>query len=276
MPRTKRNSADIAPDADNPLNVAVSRRDGSVLQTVGRALDAGEVMLAFQPVMQTRAPGDVAFYEGLVRVLDETGRVVPARDFIATAEDTELGRKLDCQALRLGLQALLRHPELRLAINMSARSIGYKRWRQILDRFLARHKDVGNRLILEITEASAMTLPEIVSGFMSELQGTGICFALDDFGAGPVSLRYLKDFYFDAVKIDGQFVRGVHASADNQVIVTALIAVARQFDLLTIAENVEDRADAEVLQQMGVDCMQGYLFGAPSVLPPWLPRTASA
>lgn len=272
MPIRKTRFADLPDGADSPLNMAVKLRDRDVLGNVRRALEADEVLLAFQPVMQARAPGQVAFYEGLIRVLDATGRVIPAREFIGQAEESELGRMLDCKALKLGLKALKAHPKLRLSINMSARSIGYNRWRQILGRFLKQDVTLGERLILEISETSAMTVPEIVTGFMAELQSNGICFALDDFGSGMTSIRYLKDFYFDMVKVDGQFINGIHADPDKQVVTAALISVARQFDMFVIAENVETRADADFLISSGADCLQGYLYGAPTVRPPWLPQ----
>ena len=104
---------------------------------------------------------------------------------------------------------------------------------------------------------------------MAEQQEKGICFALDEYGSGLASVKYLKDFYFDAAKIDGPLIRGIHADADLQVTAAALISVARHFDMFTVANLVEDRADADMLTQMGVDCLQGYLYGSPSVRPPW-------
>ena len=267
--------ADLPPGAENPLNAAVTQRDASVLEMVERAVSAGEVMLAYQPVMQARAPDTTAFYEGLVRVLDATGRVIPAGQFMAQAEESELGRKLDVQALRLGLRMLTKFPGLRLSINMSARSIGYSPWRKTLDRFLKKDPTVGERLILEITEASTMTVPDIVASFMAEMQRGGISFAVDNFGAGPVAVRHFRQFYFDAVKLDGQVIRGIHRDADNQVVTAALMAMAREFDMFTVAKDVEDAADAAFLTEIGVDCLQGYHFGAPTVRPPWLPERES-
>jgi EAL domain-containing protein (putative c-di-GMP-specific phosphodiesterase class I) len=211
----------------------------------------------------------VAFYEGLIRIMDDTGRILPARDFIGAVEGSETGRIIDCLALEMGLEALAETPSLRLAINMSARSIGYPRWNRTLARGLEMDKTVAERLILEITESSAMIMPEIVSVFMSDLQRRGISFGLDDFGAGYTAIRYFKDFYFDILKIDGQFIRGIHKDPDNQVITQAMIAIARQFDMFSVAEFVEDPKDAEFLARIGIDCMQGYLFGAPTTMPPW-------
>ncbi len=270
--RRARRLADIPAEAVNPLVAAVAGRDETTLDMVAEAVRHRQTLLAYQPVMQARAPHGVAFYEGLIRVLDASGRVIPARDFMPVVEDTELGREIDCVALDLGLRTLSRNPGVRLSINMSARSIGYKRWMQTLDRNLKKNDGIGERLILEITEDSAMTVPELVTDFMVQLQDRGISFALDDFGAGRTALRHFRDFYFDAVKIDGQFVRGIHANADNQVLASALTGIARQFDMFTVAESVESREDAAFLISIGVDCLQGYLFGAPTVRPPWIPK----
>ena len=104
---------------------------------------------------------------------------------------------------------------------------------------------------------------------MNDLQRRGISFALDDFGAGYTSFRHLKDFYFDILKIDGQFVRGIADDPDNQVLTRALLSIAEQFDLITVAESVENARDAAYLRHIGLDCLQGYYFGAPTINPPW-------
>jgi EAL domain-containing protein (putative c-di-GMP-specific phosphodiesterase class I) len=253
----------------SPLDYAVTLRDRNTLDMVANALRHRNTMLAFQPVVQSQRPDRIAFYEGLIRVLDDTGRIIPARDFIDAVEATETGRILDCVALETGLRTLQRHPHIRLAINMSARSIGFPRWMRSLRQGLKGDPTIGERLILEITERSAMTVPELVVRFMSDLQKRGITFALDDFGAGYTSLRYLRDFQFDVIKIDGDFIRGVHADADNQVLTRAMVDIARQFDMFTVAESVEHHADSLWLTQIGVDCQQGYFFGAPTVHPAW-------
>jgi EAL domain-containing protein (putative c-di-GMP-specific phosphodiesterase class I) len=102
---------------------------------------------------------------------------------------------------------LAKYPDLRLSINISARSIGYGQWVDILGRALRRDSSIADRLILEITESSAMLMPELVMHFMCDLRQRRITFALDDFGAGTTSFRYSRDFAFDIVKIDGQFTK---------------------------------------------------------------------
>ncbi|CUH98995.1 EAL domain-containing protein [Leisingera aquaemixtae] len=262
--------ADLPEGSDNPLSAAVAGRDRTTLDMVGEAVRHGQTVLAYQPIMQAMAPHGVAFYEGYIRVLDPTGRVIPAREFMHVVEDKEIGREMDCLALQHGLRALEKFPQIRLSVNMSARSIGYQRWTQVLHRFLRGDATLGERLVLELTEASVMAAPELVLDFMGRMQQHGIAFALDNFGAGTTAIGHFRQFFFDAVKIDGQFVRGIHASHDNQSVVRALIGIAKQFDMFTVAESVESQEDAAFLVENGVDCLQGYLYGAPSVSPPWI------
>ena len=265
--------ADLPEGAESPVAAALTARDRGVLDVVRSALRHGEARLAFQPVMQARSPFRVAFFEGLIRVPDPTGRIIPAREFMPLVEDTDLGRELDCAALANGLATLAAHPSLRLSINMSARSIGYRKWKRILHRALQDDPALGERLILEITETSAMTVPELVIDFMDELQEHGIAFALDDFGAGFTAFRHFKDFFFDAVKIDGQSIRGIDTDPSNQVLARALVAIARQFEMFVVAESVERAEEEAFLVSIGVDCLQGYLYGAPSL---HLPRQGEA
>ena len=175
---------------DSPFSAAVTARRRDTVGMVGTALKTDSVALAYQPIMRADGAQDrPAFYEGLIRVLDDERRVIPAADFIDKVETMELGREIDCTALRLGLEALSDTPDLRLSINMSARSIAYPRWMQTLDYGLGRDPTVAERLILEITERSAMNMPEIVTVFMRDLRHRGIAFAMDDFGGGFTSFR---------------------------------------------------------------------------------------
>jgi EAL domain-containing protein (putative c-di-GMP-specific phosphodiesterase class I) len=251
----------------SPLGVAISAGDRETLTMVRQAIDSKRLRLAYQPVVLARDAARVAFQEGLIRVLDPTGRVIPAKDFMDAVESHEIGREIDCAALEIGLAALARVPDLRLSINMSARSIGYARWMQVLRRGLSVAPTIGERLILEITESSAMQVPELVVAFMDDLKGAGVAFALDNFGAGNMAIRYFKDFYFDILKMDGQFIRNIHQDADNQVLAAALLSIGQHFQMFTVAQSVETQAEAQMLQQMGVDCLQGYLFGAATLKP---------
>jgi EAL domain-containing protein (putative c-di-GMP-specific phosphodiesterase class I) len=272
--RGRKPLADVMLTEASPLAAAIAAQDSQTIAMVREALDSGRLRLAYQPVVMGSDPSRVGFYEGLIRVLDETGRAIPARDFMGAIETTELGRQIDCAALEMGLTALREQPWLRLAINMSARSVGFPRWTRILKRGLSADPHIGERLILEITESSAMLVPELVTAFMDEMQMAGVTFAMDDFGSGYTSFRHLRQFFFDILKIDGQFIRGIARDPDNQVLTQALMSVGRHFDMMVVAESVETAEDAAFLQANGIGCMQGYLFGAPTVRPSWIEEQA--
>ncbi len=247
----------------NPLNMAMASRDADVLTLVKEALAAKRAKLAFQPIVTAGPKPQIAFYEGLVRVLDDAGRIIPAARFMPVVEETVLGREIDCMTLDLTLAKLRENRNLRLSLNLSARSIGDGKWRRTLERGLAEQGALGNRLIFEISETSAMMLHEVVIRFMAEMQPRGVAFALDGFGAGLIAFRHLKDFFFDLIKIDKGFVHGIAADPDNQVLAEALITVAQQFEMLVVADGIETAQEAEILTRMGADCLQGYHFGVP-------------
>ncbi|GLS81674.1 diguanylate phosphodiesterase [Paracoccus marinus] len=253
----------------SPIDFTVDRQSALTIATVEDAVRRGDGLLAYQPVVQSYRPDRPAFYEGLIRIVDVTGRLIPLRDFMPHVETTELGRQIDCLALSLGLQTLTQEPAVRLSVNMSARSIGHEDWARTLADGLRNRESIAERLILEVTESSAMDLPDEVRTFMHDLQGRGVSFALDDFGAGYTSFRYLQDFCFDMIKIDGRFIRGIAEERDNQVLTRALQSIAHHFDMFTVAESVETAEDAAFLIEMGLDCLQGYYFGAPTIVPPW-------
>ncbi|MEO9465395.1 MAG: EAL domain-containing protein [Sulfitobacter pontiacus] len=261
--------ADLPEGTKNPLDYALTQRDGSTLAMVRAAVAHNQTLMAYQPVMRDADDPKIAFYEGFIRILDPTGRVIPAREFMPVVEKTQLGREIDVLSLNAGLAALSENKGLRLSINMSARSIGYAGWTTLLNRWLSRDGTIGERLILEISEKSAMQMPELVASFMDQLQTRGVCFALDNFGSDYIAIRYLKEMFFDILKIDGQFARGVSDHPDNRAIVSIMVSIARNFDMITVAEQVENQDDASLLLALGVDCQQGFLYGAPTTQPYW-------
>lgn len=247
----------------DPLQAAMASRDADVLTLVSEALAVDRARIALQPIVVATDNKKIAFYEGLIRLSDNAGRIIPAAHFMGVVEETVLGRQIDCAMLRLALKLLVQSPDVRLSVNVSARSFGDGEWRRILENGLNQYPTLGERLIFEISESSAMLLHEVVIRFMEEMQPRGVAFALDGFGAGLIAFRHLKDFFFDLVKIDKSFARGIAEDSDNQVLTEALITVAHQFEMFVVADGVESADEARFLVDMGADCLQGYHFGVP-------------
>jgi EAL domain-containing protein (putative c-di-GMP-specific phosphodiesterase class I) len=244
--------------------------------SVAQALAQGRVMFHYQPVVQARNPRMPAFFEMLARLRLPDGRLLPAGGFLPAVEEGPLGRAIDRLALAQALKALAGNPGLRLSVNMSPRSMGDEQWLGILAAAARGGSGVCGRLILEITEDAAMQDAGQTIDFMDHVRATGCAFALDDFGAGATGFKHFRDFRFDMVKIDGAFVQGVHAARDAQVLAECLAAVARHFEMVTVAERVESQADADWLRGLGIDCFQGYLYGRPSPVAELPPAECSA
>lgn len=253
---------------DKAMNNPLSQRDG-VRSMVATAIRAGRVDLAFQPVVEAARPQRVAYHEGLIRLFNADGGIIAADDFIGAVETDELGRRLDPFALERGFEALYRNPTLRISLNMSVRSIGNVEWSETLKAALDRDPTAAERLIIEITEKSAVMFPGYIASFMEALRGCGVSFALDDFGAGYTSFRLLRELHFDIIKIDGSFCHGIHADPDKRVLAEALISIGRHFDTMTVGEMIEESEDSEVLTALGIDGLQGWLHGAPVLRPDW-------
>ena len=267
MKERKLSKFDLDPALASPLDAAISGQDRETLSVVALALKERRMRLAYQPVVYAADPAVIGFFEGFIRLLNLRNQVIPARDFLAAVEQRELGRAIDCAALQMGLVAMQRNPQVRLSVNMSARSVGYQPWISILRKALCETPKLGANLILEINEASALQVPDVLTPFMGEMRDHGIIFALDDFGAGVTSLRLLRDLRFEIAKIDGMLVREVDQSPAQQMIARAAIALAQEMEMYVVAEAVETEGEANWLREAGVGCLQGYLFGAPTVTP---------
>lgn len=267
MKEPKSSKFDRDPALASPLTAAVSAQDRETLAMVASALKDRRMRLAFQPVVYAADPSLIGFFEGFIRLLNLRDQVIPARDFMAAVEQRQLGRDIDCAALQLGLMAMQRNPQIRVSINMSARSVGYRPWLDILNRALQDNPRLGPSLILEINEDSALQVPDVLKPFMAEMREKGIVFALDDFGAGVTSLRLLEELDFEIAKIDGALVKNVDRTRATKSAARAAIAMAQELGMYVVAEAVETEGEAAWLRDAGVGCLQGYLFGAPTVTP---------
>ena len=230
---------------------------------VSQAIAQGRICFHFQPVVRTQRPDFTAFYEMLVRMSLPSGETVNAGCFMPAVEQGPLGRAIDRLALERAVPLLEADPSLRLSINMSPLTMGDEGWLEIFQRTAATSRRALERLILEVTETEAIRDVDQTRDFMDHVRSAGVAFALDDFGAGATGFRHFRDLRFDIVKIDGGFVDGVAGTKDAQVLVECLMAVANHFEMMTVAERVEDPADAAWLAGLGIDCLQGYLYGRP-------------
>jgi EAL domain-containing protein (putative c-di-GMP-specific phosphodiesterase class I) len=159
-------------------------------------------------------------------------------------------------------------------VNLSGKSIGDRKLAALTEDALTKSGIDPTRLIFELTETAAISNIEEAKAFAVRLHGRGCRFALDDFGAGFGSFYYLKSFPFDYLKIDGDFIRGLATSPMNQLVVSAIVSIARGMGKKTVAEFVADEEVTNLLRTIGVDCAQGYHIGIPRPVSDVLHTTA--
>jgi diguanylate cyclase (GGDEF)-like protein len=244
------------------------RQSMAIGEQVKEALKDHRLVFAFQPVVGH--DGTAAFYECLLRMRSTTGDIIPAGTFVPVVEQLGLSRIMDRRVLELGVEELVRSPDVRLSLNISGFTASDHGWLRSLVALVSGRPEVARRLIVEITETAAIEDIEETARFVATIRELGCRVALDDFGAGYTSFRHLKALTVDIVKIDGSFVRGIATNEDNRLFVRTLVGLAKGFQLATVAECVESAEDAAVLAAEGIDHLQGYHFARPTIDRPWL------
>lgn len=238
------------------------RRSLEIGQQTLAALKGDGVKLVYQPIIDAKTNRIVSF-EALIRMVDEKGNFIPAGLFIPVIEQLGLANIVDRRVMDMAIDALAADPELVLAVNISGLTASQKGWPAILREKFVGKKELAKRLIIEITETAAILDIEETKTFVDTVHELGGQVALDDFGSGFTSIRYLRTLAVNTLKIDREMLSDVVNSADQQVMVKTLIALAKGLGLDTVAEGVETEEAAAWLRKANVDHMQGYYFGRP-------------
>ncbi|MET0292249.1 MAG: EAL domain-containing protein [Steroidobacteraceae bacterium] len=245
---------------------------------VTRAVEENRLDLLAQPIRRVRDDAvrtTRGFRELLVRLRDEHGRLVSPGEFIPAAERYNVMGAIDRWVVERAVAELRRLPPgstsgLRdplFSVNLSGTSLNDAAFVDFVLSALE-DRDVAGGLCFEITETAAVANLHQAAYFMRELRARGCRFALDDFGSGLSSFRYLKALPVDYLKIDGQFVGNVAVDPMDRSMVEAICHMARTLGIRTVAERVESVEVLDCLQRLGVDYVQGYFVGMPEPLPP--------
>ena len=240
------------------------RKNMIIAEQVNRALREDRLVLSFQPIVDA-ATHKTVMHECLLRMIQPDGEVVAAGAFMPVVEELGLIRLIDRKVLDLAIDVLGRYPEINLAVNVSGLTASDRSWLRHVVALLHGRTDLARRLVIEITETAGLEDIEESARFVSTLHELGCRVALDDFGAGYTSFRQLKILSVDMVKIDGSFIQELGKNPNNMIFIRSLIDLARNFDLITVAECVETMAEAELLAKEGVALLQGYAFGRPNL-----------
>lgn len=234
-------------------------------ERISNALDKGLFELHFQGVYRAE-DGTLSHLEALIRMNDErnTGQLIMPGHFIQVAEKSGRILDIDRWVIRETLRRLNENPAIpSIALNLSGRSLSEPGLPQYIGDELRQAGVNPRRLIIEITETSAVSDLHDAQRMIEALRQLGCGVYLDDFGVGFASFAYLKHLHVDAIKIDGIFIRDLPSDSDNQVFVQAMVSVALGLGKSVVAEYVEDGPTLALLRQFGVDLVQGYFLDRP-------------
>jgi diguanylate cyclase (GGDEF)-like protein len=265
--KTKRRGL-FMPYRPNPERDALRQENLRSTDEIVSALNERRICLAYEPVAAA-ASRQPAFYECLMRVRRKDGTLLATQDVVPIAERLGLMRLLDNRVAELVVDELLAAPKLKASLNVSPASTTDPDWWASLDARLRAHPGVAERLIVEITETTAIHDVDETRGFVTRIKDLGCRIAIDDFGAGYTSFRNLRNLGVDMVKIDGAFVQKMLRSDDDRAFVQALIDLAQRLKLETVAEWVQDEACANLLGAWSCDYLQGALVGLATMDRPW-------
>ena len=218
------------------------------------ALRRDRFMLFAQPIVAV-ADRRVVQRELLIRMRDHDGGVVTPGAFLPEAERSGLIREIDRWVIAEGLRVCAALGPVQL--NVSAASLGDPGLAVFVAEHLRRSGADPRHVVFELTE-TAVPCADTAQAFAGELRGLGCGIALDDFGTGYGGFTLLTRLEVDYLKIDVEFVRDLRARESNRHIVRAIVALARDFGIETVAEGVEDDETFALLAELGVDRAQGF------------------
>lgn len=251
------------------VEVATRHHQTQWVERLNRAIERNEFVLFRQSIVPLQDQNKPKIVELLLRLSDNDEIILPGR-FIPAAERYRMMPSLDLWVIRRAFEYIRQDSAANLdsrqlyAVNLSGQSLADRR---ILDAILT-EIDQNNldpsRICFEITETAAISHLASAQAFIGVLRDRGCSFALDDFGSGLSSFRYLVDLQVNYLKIDGSLVRDVAENSVHREMVAAIRQIGLAMSLSTIAEWVESEASLQALKDIGLDYVQGYFLEHPS------------
>ena len=267
-----RNQASVHnPDGSHQVTQQIEQARVGRLREV---IDQEALVLYLQPIQGIRSEGPPSHFEVLMRIPDEKGELQGPADYIPAAEKYDLMHVVDRMVLMQSLECL--HDfhrsgvNISLSINLSGNSLNRPESLLDFEQIITRCCTNPEQICFEITETMAIQNLDAAIDFIDRLKRLGCRFALDDFGSGMSSFRYLKSLPVDYLKIDGEFVKEVLVDDACRAIVSSFSQLSHELGMQTVAEFVQDNQTRRMLADLGIDFVQGYGVGIPRHHNEWL------
>jgi diguanylate cyclase (GGDEF)-like protein/PAS domain S-box-containing protein len=240
-------------------NVEMQRlvRDAEWCVRASEAIAESRLELWLQPVVPLRSTQS-GHFEVLVRLRETDGSVISPYHFLPALERFGKMLELDRYVLRQAVDLLGANPGMRVAVNLSAKSMNDSTLAGSVARLLEKAGVEADRLSFEITETDVIQNLAQAQALIGEIRALGCAFALDDFGSGASSMMYLRNLPVDVLKIDGSFVKEIDVDTVSRALVKSMTEVARILGKKTVAEHVSSEGVLNVVRELGIDYVQGW------------------
>lgn len=233
------------------------------------ALEDNRMTLFFQPIFSLEE-NRISHCEGLVRMLDDHGQFIPPGKFLGVAAEFNLLTQIDRTVLEMAMMQLKdwerQGLDIGLSINLTAPTLEQPDFKQFLLQKIEETGARPERMIFEVVETDALGNLAAARKLLQTLKDIGAKIAFDDFGVGFTSFEYVRELPVDYIKIDQSFVRFIQQREEDQKLVRSITEMGHSLGKKIIAEGVENREALDILHEIGVEYIQGYLLSRP--LPP--------
>lgn len=253
---------------DNDKNIVVKQSETHWTTHILKAIEEQRLVLYRQPIISLQHPESEINYELLIRMKDDRGAIVLPGSFLPAAERYDLIIQIDKWVIHKVLTHLVQNPPNQrttgfFSLNLSAACLNDATFLQFIQNEVRQLTVPAHLICFELTETAVVSSLDKANQMMREMNKLGFRFALDNFGSGFSSFGYLKQLPIEFLKIDGKFVRDMMTDSVDRVIVESMHLIGHEMQIKTIAEWVENDTTRLILQQMGVDFVQGFGVGKP-------------
>ncbi|MBU1884142.1 bifunctional diguanylate cyclase/phosphodiesterase [bacterium] len=248
------------PSENDILSVVKEQKAKSALLV--DAVANNRIFPYFQPI-RTTISGKVEIHELLMRI-EIDGKTIPAYEFIEVAESMSMINRMDLMVIENAFKKINEENyQGILFINLSPKSLVVGNYADSITKLVNKYNIAKDKIVFEITERETVKNFSILEKFVINLKMAGYKFAIDDFGSGFSSFHYIKKFPIDYLKIDGEFIVNINKDKQDRAFVHSILTLAKELNVKTVAEFVEDEEIVETLREMGVDYLQGFHIGKP-------------
>ena len=266
----KQNRVELGTDANVRINNDIIEQmyaDRMMENELVEAMAEERVEVFYQPIFSVK-DNSFACAEALVRIRDKEGKIIPPGMFIDIAEKRGLIIKLGEYVFREVCKFLVeKEPQQYglkyIEVNLSVLQCGYERLADDFIKIMKKYKVDHSLIVLVIAEAASVKEKNILLNNMKKLKEVGVKFALDDFGTGQSNLNYIVDMPVDVVKFDSSMTNAYFENTTAKYVMDAAMQMIQGMDLEIVSEGIEEKEQYKVIEDLGIDYVQGYYFSKP-------------